>query len=394
MRKDKAQSGMKITTEYQAGNGQTPADRYVLIGDNTCSGGGFWKRYQMNTVTPGSYSYCSQACDGKEECIGFDVGTTGCNLYTQKAVAIGTWPGVQFNVDEAFAGAGDHDAFPQTPYDLTLGTSAVATDELYKCYRKTFYKPADSYYWLVGSGTCSGGGAWKRYKMGDALGGTYHDCENACNLRDECIGFDVGTWDMGDTVVQQHLSSMLTIQNNKTSCFFYAQKPVTGTWPGVQIGSTIAGTGEHDDFPPTPYDLSVVNMDSTMSGYNVGGNTLCYGKTHWVELESYYMELGKATCVGWKHYKASAADTKDKCKKKCDEKDECVGVDWDGSECRLFTSIAVASGSWTDVTMDGSGAFAGVAGKDFFAPTPFTLSPDTAAAGETKSCLAKTHFKA
>lgn len=366
-------------------------DLYVLIGDNLCSGGGLWKRYELNAITPGEYSFCSASCNSKEECVGFDVGTTGCNLYTQKAVAIGTWPNVQFNVVEAFAGQGDHDAFPKSPSDLTLGDSQHGRDELYKCYRKTYYNPSDSYYWLIGNGTCSGGGAWKRYKM---TPGTYETCEHACNLRDECIGFDQGTWEVQESVLQVDKGSFTSTLQTTTGCFMYTQKPVYGNWPGVEFSSPLDGEGSRQEKHPTTPNELMAGSESSMAAYNVNNETRCFGKTHWVNLEQYYMELGQQTCEGggeWKHYKMDTADVKH-CKDKCDEKDECVGLDHDDGKCRLYTNAALSSGSWTGVTFDGSDAFAGSGDHDKYAPTPFSLSPSTEAADSSKSCLAKTHF--
>lgn len=377
---------------------QTPENElYVLIGDNLCSGGGsgsdLWKRYELNAITPGSYSFCAQACSGKEECVGFDVGTTGCNLYTQKAVAIGTWPNVQFNANQAFAGTGSLDDFPQSPTDLTLSDSTVGSNQLYKCYRKTYYKPVDSYYWLIGDGTCSGGGGpWKRYKM---TPGTKDACENACNLRDECVGFDVGTWEVQESVLQVDKGTFETTLRTTTGCFMYAQKAVHGStaesWPGVELGTAIPGTGSHDDFPTTPYEL-VAGDD--MPSFNINNATKCYGKSHWVSLAQYYMELGKETCEGggmWKHYKMDASHVT-ACKEKCDEKEECVGLDHAGGACRFYTSADVSAGTWAGVTADGPVAFAGSGDHDRHTPTPFSLSPTSATADSSKTCLAKTHF--
>merc|ERR1719408_936712 len=252
------------TVSDEAQEGQNPED-YVLVGDSRCNGGGLWKRYELTSVTPGQYSFCAASCNEKDECVGFDVGHTGCNLYTQKAVAIGTWPGVHFNAGEAFAGEGDHDAFPRQPSDLTVVESTEGANQLYKCYRKTFYKPADSYYWLIGNGTCSGGGgAWKRYRL---TPGNHAACEHACNLRDECIGFDVGTWKVEESVLQVHLNPFNSAAKTTTGCFMYTQKAVHSLWPGVEAGTPLAGDGSHDAFAANPNKLS----SGSSSDYNVNG---------------------------------------------------------------------------------------------------------------------------
>lgn len=364
-------------------------DLYVLIGSNLCDGGGLWKRYELNAVTPGKYEFCAAACDAKDECVGFDVGNTGCNLYTQKAVAIGTWQLVRFNNGEAFAGEGAHDAYPQTPLDLTVGNTDFGANENFQCYRKTYYKPPDSYFWLIGNGTCSGGGLWKRYELSP---GNYSACENACNLRDECIGFDVGTWSSPGSTMQVHKDNHTT-PSTSTGCFLYTQKALFGTWPGVGIASPQSGEGEHDAFPATPFDLSV----GSHASYNVGNQTQCFGKTHWVSLKSYYYPLGKNLCSGgglWKHYKTTGGSVAD-CQDKCDMQDSCVGLDFTkGGDCRLYTSAEVAGGSWAGVTFDGAGAFSGSGDHDSFPPSPFSLVPEFGDAEDGKHCFARTHYEA
>jgi len=372
-------------------------DLYVLIGRNKCDGGGQWKYYELDAVTPGKYIGCSAACDAKDECVGFDVGDTGCNMYTQKAVPIGTWGGVRFKNADAFDGVGDHNKFASKPTDLTLGTTEWNANELYMCYRKTYYKPVESYYWLIGDGTCSGGGLWKRYKKSPA---DFDSCANACNQRDECIGFDVGTWAVTDSTTQVFQDQFATKLVTTTGCFMYTQKPVYGTWPSVQAVTTESGEGDHDAFPKAPSDLSVGTVGRYQAGDATGNPTKCYGKTHWVSLDQYYMELGTDRCTGgggqWKYYKFSknaegTTVTLDECKTKCDEKDSCVGLDHkDGEECRLYSRIAVPPDSWHGVDSDSTVAFAGEGAHDKFPPTPFSLS---AATGTGSKCLAKTHFE-
>jgi len=372
-------------------------DLYVLIGRNRCDGGGQWKYYELDAVTPGKYVGCSAACDAKDECVGFDVGDTGCYMYTQKAVAIGTWGGVRFNNADAFAGVGDHDKFPSKPTDLTLGTTPLAANELYMCYRKTYFKPVESYYWLIGNGTCSGGGLWKRYEKSPA---DFGSCANACNQRDECIGFDVGTWAVTDATTQVNQDQFATQLITTTGCFLYTQKAVYGSWPSVQAGQTAKiGEGDHDAFPTDPSELTVGIVGKYQAGDVTGKPTKCYGKTHWVSLDQYYMELGTDRCTGnggqWKYYKFSTKDgapvTLDDCKSKCDEKDSCVGLDHkEGEECRLYSRMAVPSDRWHNVEFDGTVAFAGESAHDVFPQTPFSLSPGT---GTGAKCLAKTHFE-
>lgn len=344
-------------------------DLYVLIGDNVCDGGGAWKRYKLNAVTPGRYQYCAAACDEKDECIGFDKGLTGCNLYTQKAVAVGTWPNVKFDGVAAFAGEGDHDKFPETPYDLSPGTTPFGTKNKFQCFRKTYYKPANSYYWKVGSGTCSGeGGFWKRYSMKP---GDYNSCSNACNQRDECIGFDHGTWESAKG------------GEHEKGCFLYTQKKVVGDWPGVDK-EPVEGQDEHKGFPATPMHLKAGHV----STFDKDGDAKCWAKTHWVSLASYYMELGKSGCTGsglWKHYKMTGSNA-NKCKKKCDEKAECIGLDVVGGNCRLFTKSEVTGWEGVEAT-----AAAGEGAHNAFAPNAFSLSPDTAKTEAGSLCLAKTH---
>jgi len=370
---------------------------YILAGSNRCNGGGLWKRYESNSVTPGEYVGCASTCLEKEECVGFDIGTTGCNMYTQKAVAIGTWPNVQFNNGEAFAGVADHDAFPQSASDLTVGASTEGANEFYKCYQKTNVTAAsNSYYWLIGNGTCSGGGAWNRYKL---TPGDYATCENACNLRDECVGFDVGTWEIQESVLQVHQDNFKNTEKTTTGCLMYAQKAVHAAWPGVEVGTNlVAGAGDHEAFPATPHELKEGSLES----FNVNGASKCYGKSRSVDLASYYVQLGKQTCDGggkWKHYKSRAVDAQE-CKDKCDEKDECIAVDFTDVElrsqgkgkCQLYTNTPLAASSWADVTFDGAGAFAGHGDHDRHPSTPSDLSPKSSRNDPLKKCFVKTHF--
>jgi len=387
--------GVKAATTATAAQ----PDLYVMIGHNKCNGGGAWKRYEMNGVTPGRYEVCAAACNAKDECIGFDVGSTGCNLYTQKAVAVGTWPTVRFSCGGPVAGEGAHDKFPQTPTDLTAGTTALPAGETFQCYRKTYYKPADSYYWLIGNGTCSGGGLWKRYAMSP---GDYDTCEHACNQRDECIGFDVGTWEVSDITEQVFMDKFKTSLQTTTGCFMYTQKAVYGTWPGVQDGDDEAawlGDGNHDAWPSKPADLTAGHVER----FDADATAKCYGKTHYVSLDQYYMQLGNTLCSGggtWKHYKMTGASLED-CKLKCDAKDACVGLDHEeNTECRLYSRLAMpgSSSTWDGVEFkDGVGPWPGTGDHDAFAPTPFSLKPEELAAGtavdHTKTCLAKTHFE-
>jgi hypothetical protein len=372
-------------------------DLYVNVGQNLCDGGtsesatGLWKRYELTKVKPAEYKYCAAACDDKDECVGFDMGNFGCNLYTQKAVALGTWPSVRFNDADAFDGQGEHNKFPAMPVDLVAGTNAVPSGDHYQCYRKTFYKPADSYYWLIGHGTCSGGGMWKRYVM---TPGDFQSCEHACNMRDECIGFDVGVWQVSDATIQVFGAQFDTTMVNTTGCFMYTQKAVYGTWPLVQDNTNLQdGDGDHDDFPATPYELSA----GYVARFEVGNLTKCYGKTHWVGLDQYFMLLGKEKCSGggfWRHYKMVDGTLED-CKDRCDMKDSCVGLDYsEGEPCRLFTRLAVSPGSWHEsVHSNASGeAFAGQGTHDKFAQSPYDLIP-LAGKNESRGCYAKTHFE-
>lgn len=387
-----------VSTVETAEKAKQP-DLYVMIGHNKCDGGGAWKRYEMNAVTPGRYEFCSAACGAKDECIGFDVGSTGCNLYTQKAVAVGTWPNVRFDCAGPLSGEGAHNAFPQKPMDLTVGNSTLPAGETFQCYRKTYYKPADSYYWLIGDGTCSGGGLWKRYGVSP---GDYDTCENACNQRDECIGFDVGTWEVSDISDQVYQDKFDTSLVTTSGCFMYTQKPVYGTWPLVQDGDDEAawnGEGDHDIWPTKPTDLTAGHVVR----FEVGNTAKCYGKTHYVNLDQYYLQLGNTLCSGggtWKHYKMTGV-TLEECKLKCDAKDTCVGLDHDEStECRLYSRLAMPGGasSWEGVEFkDNVGPWPGTGDHDAFAPTPFSLQPEQLPAGttadHTKNCLAKTHFE-
>lgn len=367
--KEVAKPGSLLATEETS---ESNRELYVKVGNSLCDGGGLWRRYELNTVVPGSYAFCAQACDAKGECVGFDAGNTGCNLYTQKAVAVGTWPNVRFNGVAAFTGEGDHDAYPQRPEDLMAGETQFGTDQDFKCYRKTYWKPANSYYWKIGDGTCSGGGLWKRYKVDN---GDYETCEDTCNQRDECIGFDVGTW-AGAT--------------DAASCFLYTQKAVVGAWPGV-YGAPLDGAGDHNKWATKPSDLSA----GTIASYDANSNAKCYGKTHWVSLDQYYMSLGDQLCTGgglWKHYKITGGKTLKHCKHKCDGKAECIGLDFTDTECRLYTSKEVAADTWEGVEFDSSGAFAGADDHDRFAPHANSLSigaEDAPAAGS--KCLMRTH---
>lgn len=356
MRRDPLPASLLATEDVE-----TKRDLYVKVGDSLCDGGGgLWKRYEVNSVIPGSYGYCAPFCDAKEECIGFDVGLTGCNLYTQKAVALGTWPNVHFNGADPFDGENSHNDYPASPLDLTAGDTDFGKDKKFKCYRKTYYRPVQSFYRKIGFGPCDGGGEWKRYKKNEKKSEV--ECEHTCNIRDECVGFDT----------------------HSGECHLYTQKAMYGLWPGVDT-TPLAGAGDRaDKFPPTPYDLTVTDGASS--------DTACWGKTHWVNLASYYTTLGQQTCEGgglWKHYKADAGTTLDECKGLCDEKTECVGLDFTGTsdECRLFTSGE--PGAWTGVSgtlQDGTGHHA-----THFAPTAFSLSAKEDAAVDGSFCLAKTH---
>lgn len=350
-------------------------DQYVLAGNNLCDGGGMWKRYELNFVVPGKFDVCAAACDAKDECVGFDCGNTGCNMYTQKIVPYGTWAGVRFNDIGPFAGAGDHDKFPTTPYDLVAGSSSFGTQNRFKCYRKSDFKPAESFYWKIGEGLCSGGGLWKRYNMEP---GDYDSCASACNMKDECIGFDVSVHE-----------GPIHPEDTTPGCFLYAQKHVYGEWPGPEE-MPMYGMGDHNAYPPTPYDLTL----GTVSHFDHAKDAKCFGKTHWVALDSYYMKLGNSTCSGgggsWKHYKRTG-DFSD-CKRRCDEKVECIGMDTTGDpveSCRLFVTRGMAAGSWQRVDFDGDNAFAGEGEHDAYAPEPFALSPGAEEPG--KACWAKTH---
>jgi len=362
-----------------------------------------WKHYEKNDVTPGRYTVCSAACDAKDECIGFDVGDTGCNMYTQRPVAIGTWNGVKFDNGNAFQGIGAHDLYPQKPTDLTLGTNAVEANQLFMCYRKTFYKPVESFYWLIGNGTCSGGGLWKRYKRNPA---DWLSCSRACDQRDECVGFDFGLWTVDEQTVQNYQTQFTTSLITQTGCFMYTQKAVYGTWPGVQDINPESGEGVHDDYPATPYELKAGFKAEFQAGDALGQPSQCFGKTHWVSLDQYYMELGTDRCTGggqWKHYKFSMLDgvavTLQDCKAKCDEKDSCVALDFkENEECRLYSRLAVPPDTWPNVHFavatganSTAGAYPGEGDHDRFPPTPFSLTVSPTGTGA--KCLAKTHFE-
>jgi len=355
-------------------------------------------------------------------------------MYTQKAVAIGTWNAVRMHNGGPLDGVGDHNDFPRTPFDLTLGAEAPLLSELYKCYRKTYYKPVDSYYWLIGGGTCSGGGLWKRYVMDP---GNYSTCSTACNMRDECIGFDVGKWAVSDVTTQVKdangapTATFTTELQTETACHMYTQKPVFGTWPHVQAGTPVDGEGDHDAWPTTPNMLSLGHVPR----YEVNNATQCFGKTHWVGLDQYYTALGNTLCTGagaghagldWKHYKAKADLSK--CKALCDMQDVCVGIDHevyagtddiarnDHKGCRLYTRVAVPADAWGPaVEFNPFFMVGGVArpgpfdGKDHiveghpssnvihdtFPDTPFDLSCDSRETPDSnKVCLAKTHYDA
>jgi len=377
---------------------ETKRDQYILVGSGLCDGGGLWKRYELNAVTPARFAYCADACDEKDECVGFDSGNSGCSLYTQKAVAVGSWPNVVFKNWNAFDGVGDHDAWPATPYDLTVTPSsdtshgsAYGVEHDFKCFRKTSYKPVESYYRALQDihnqdGACSAGTTSAGYRMHS---GTLESCTDACNIRDECIGFDVGT--AADAAANQ--------TGGHSTCYLYTQKAVVntqvshgfggfekkGSWEGVEEVA-----GHNKEFLTSPSGLSVAAHEHHHDRYR--GTAKCYVKTHWVSLSSYYMELGKHTCTGdggpWKHYSMSGGSM-EQCKAKCDTKDECVGIDFAGTDCRLYTSAKVTG--WDGVT-GGDDGIAGVGVHDKFAPDSFSLSPDrTTAANEGTTCMVKTH---
>jgi len=364
-------------------------DLYTLIGSNRCNGGGYWKRYKMLGITPAIYKYCAASCDSKGECVGFDIGNDGCNMYTQKAVPVGTWPSVRFLNAGPFDGEGNHDAFAKTPFDLTVGTGALQDGELFQCYRKTYYKPVESYYWLIGTGTCSGGGMWKRYKVTPA---NYSSCEDACNIRDECVGFDIGSWIVSEDTEQIFQAEFNTSAVTTTGCFMYTQKPVFGTWPGVMDVFPEDGEGAHDAYPPTPNDLTIGHV----ARYEAGNLTKCYGKTHSVTLAQYYQPIGATLCSGggsWKHYKLMNA-TVEECKLKCDEKDSCLGLDWkENVGCRLYSRIAIPPGTWSGVMFDAGIPFPGEKDHDAFPETPWVLKPTNATPSRSMACLAKTHYE-
>jgi len=377
-------------------------DLYVLIGDNRCDGGGKWKHYELNTERPGNYLHCSASCDSKDECVGFDIGTSGCNMYTQKAVPFGTWNNVRFKDAGPFPGENAHDAFPKTPFDLLLGTGILPPKKMVKCYRKTFYKPVESYYRLIGDGTCSGGGLWKRYKMTPA---SHDTCETACSQRDECLGFDLGTWEITDNTTQVDRAEFKTTLITITGCFMYTGKPVFGIWPGVQANTPEDGEGDHDKFPQKPDDLTAGFVARYQAGNRSGDpnylKSQCWAKTHWVGMNEYYMQLGQRRCDGgagvWKHYKLPAA-TLQLCKDKCDEQDACIGLDYKVDEdCRLFTRMAIPAGAWDGVGYDDSGsmshAYNGHGDHDAFPQSPFDLVVNTGSPDAMSACLAKTHFE-
>lgn len=397
---DKEEPSTAALLSQGAASEATQPDMFVLVGRKKCDGGGLWKRYELTTVVPGRYEYCAAACSAKDECVGFDVGATGCNLFTSKAVALGTWPSVKFNNAAPFAGQGDHDAFPQSPLDLTAGTD---DNEVFQCFRKTYYSPPTSYFWLIGTGTCSGGGLWKRYQVSP---GDKASCENACNQRDECIGFDVGTWSVTDNTQQVNQDNFVTNLVTTTGCNMYTQKAVYGTWPLVQDGpGLLDGEGEHNKFPATPFELQTGHVAKYEVGDHSSNETKCFGKTHWVSLDQYYMLLGNDLCDGdgtWKHYKLAGASLDD-CKYKCDMRDECVGLDHcdsdkgtctEGTMCRLYTHEAIpVSTNWPGA---GTSVSAGTGNHDKYPLTPFLLTTNQVASDSTdysKHCFAKTHFE-
>lgn len=375
MRKESLESGSLL---------EDKRDLYVKVGNNLCDGdGGLWKRYEASGVVPGRYEYCAPLCDQKIECIGFDVGDTGCNLYTQKAVAIGTWPHVRSSHGEAFSGQDSHDLYPSRPLDLTVGTSLFGVKRRFKCYRKSLFRPSTSYYRHIGHGDCTGatptGGQaqWNRYTLEGAIQ-TSAQCLDACNLRDECIGFG----EVSDR------------------CYLYAQKEVFGTWPNVHM-VVEAGVAPNNRFPESPHDLIAANLSShedaaqnhsfSHDGSDVSADHgACWGKVYWVALSSYYMKLGAQKCTGgggeWKHYEVTGGDL-DECKKDCDETTLCIGLDFSPDGCRLYVSEAYTG--WTSATeKPGTGL------HDLYAPDAFSLSPAEAVGDVAGTfCYAKTHHE-
>lgn len=363
---------------------------YILAGtDSICGGpdGGLYMHYEMTTEIPGTFESCSTACDSKEECIGFDIGGDGCNLYTTKAVAFGSWMNVMFHESGAWPGKGDYvEEFAQHPTDLTPEERANS-----KCYRRTTFKPAQMWYWPIGDHTCAGGGLWKRYKMTPA---SQWQCENACNQRDECIGYDVGIWVVTQIDTQLYQKDIETNWATESGCHLYTQKPVYGNWPGVQIKEALPGEYEHDAFPPTPLDLK----PEYVFKYEAANDTKCYGKTDWVDLSEYYWTLGEGSlCEGdgvWRHYKRLNAEDRTACEDMCDQQDLCLGFDFDSTAkvCRAFTQLAIPKDMWgTNIEFNGTGYFVGSGDHEAFAPTPYSLKPVTQGDADNV-CCAKVHW--
>jgi len=94
---------------------------YSKLGDNACDGGGgLWTRYFAK-------SDCEKVCTAQQFCVGYDQGSTGCNMYTSRE--IGDKSGVWAKV---YKGRG----YPSSPDRLRVGTGSWAAQRKFKCYRR------------------------------------------------------------------------------------------------------------------------------------------------------------------------------------------------------------------------------------------------------------------
>lgn len=369
-------------------------DSFEIVGNNRCNGGGWWNYYPLCKDNGATYVDCSKACLEKDACVGFDVGQGLCFLYTQYAVGEGSWPDVCMMNGGPYLGNivyQNHSVQPflfasigyPTHNELTMEGKNESNDNLYHCYKKKIVPAKEARYFQAGQGTCSKDGYWPRYKLVPAdqpfelINLTTQQacdvCRNACNIKDECVGFDCGRWPVEKEVGQMYLDETETKAHSRWGCSMFVQKP-TWDWhlvEGEHAGKDprpMEGTQKHEGTRPADPRLLIgdTGLHYDYEADDVGRNesSYCYQKNAWIPLDEYYVHYANYRCATMRHYEywhksLLGEDLVVPCKEKCDMWNSCVGFDVgnkniDGlnisnSLCRLFVTHAV-TGHWSGVT--------------------------------------------
>mmetsp|Transcript_23890 Transcript_23890/g.37459 ORF Transcript_23890/g.37459 Transcript_23890/m.37459 type:complete len:872 (+) Transcript_23890:92-2707(+) len=312
-------------------------DIFDICLESTCTGN--WNYYFLDH-TPMTYRHCSNTCREVPECIGFDWHFASCRLFTQKAVDTRRWR-VLFNETTGGPYGGDGIYVNETSQLGVLTEELNDEQEKEGCYLRKNPLASHAHYRKIGDNGCAGeaGTTLKRYVLSVE---DHVECEDACNKHDECIALDflggdsvdgssgsggVDAVDLpgagGDTLAQIDKSATFG------TCHLYTQKPVAN-WYDLAV--TFEDGGDSAEF---------VNNTHVVELSSASGN--CSVKREYYSVSDYYLKLsGSELCQNWNHYTSDTTDVQH-CEVKCDEEPECVGFDFNGAQCRLYSTEALAS---------------------------------------------------